>query len=302
MTAPLARESDFWSAIARHLSEAREEPFQAIEQHTIGGGCINSTWRIEGCGQRYFVKLNDPRKASMFEAEAEGLRELACHGSLRVPTPLCWGATDQHAYLALEYLDLLPPASLTWEALGRGLAGQHRHTQPRFGWQRDNTIGSTLQINQWRDDWLSFWREQRLGFQLQLAHRNGYRGSLQEKGENLLNMLESFFPGYQPAASLLHGDLWSGNCGADRDENPVIFDPAVYYGDRECDLAMTELFGAFPPRFYAAYRESHPLDPGYSMRKTLYNLYHILNHASMFGGGYAAQAEKMMDRLLSEIK
>ncbi len=100
----------------------------------------------------------------------------------------------------------------------------------------------------------------------------------------------------------MHGDLWGGNCSADKAGNPVIFDPAVYYGDREGDLAMTELFGAFPPRFYAAYRESYPLDPGYSVRKTLYNLYHILNHANMFGDGYAAQAERMMQRLLSEIK
>ena len=302
MTAPHTRESDCWSAIARHLGETRAEPFQAIERHAIGGGCINSTWRIEGCGQRYFVKLNEPDKLSMFEAEAEGLRDLACHGSLRVPTPLCGGVTEQHAYLVLEYLDLFSPTSLSWEALGRGLADQHRHTQSRFGWQRDNTIGSTPQINLWRDDWIGFWREQRLGVQLKLAHRNGYQGLLQENGEKLLNLLESFFPGYQPAASLLHGDLWSGNCGADKDGNPVIFDPAVYYGDRECDLAMTELFGVFPPRFYAAYRESYPLDPGYSVRKTLYNLYHILNHANMFGGGYAAQAERMMERLLSEIK
>lgn len=302
MTALHTGENDCWPVIARRIGEICAEPFQATERHAIGGGCINSTWRIEGCGRRYFVKLNERCKASMFEAEAEGLRELACHGGLRVPTPLCWGVTEQHAYLVLEYLDLFSPASSSWEALGRGLAEQHRHSQPRFGWGRDNTIGATPQINQWRDDWGSFWREQRLGFQLKLAHRNGYRGSLQEKGEKLLNLLESFFPGYRPAASLLHGDLWSGNCGADRDGTPVIFDPAVYYGDRECDLAMTELFGTFPPHFYATYRESYPPDPGYGVRKTLYNLYHILNHANMFGGGYAAQAERMVERLLSEIK
>lgn len=302
MTASHTKENDCWPAIARHISEIGAESFQAIECHGIAGGCINSAWRIEGCGQRYFVKLNDPGKASMFEAEAEGLRVLAGQSSLRVPTPLCWGATEQHAYLVLEYLDLCSPASLTWEVLGRGLAELHTHIQSRFGWQRDNTIGSTPQVNQWHDDWVSFWREQRLGFQLKLAHRNGYRGSLQGKGEKLLSQMESFFPGYRPVASLLHGDLWSGNCGADKNGKPVIFDPAVYYGDRECDLAMTELFGAFPPCFYAAYRESYPLDPGYNVRKTLYNLYHILNHANMFGDGYAAQAERMVERLLSEIK
>lgn len=302
MTSPPGNENDCWKDIARHISNTCAEPFQAIERHGIAGGCINSAWRIEGCGQRYFVKLNDPGKLSMFEAEAECLRDLACNASLRVPAPICWGATAQHAYLVLEYLDLCNPTSQTWEALGRGLAEQHRRIQPRFGWQRDNTIGSTPQVNTWHDDWVTFWREQRLGFQLKLAHHKGYRGSLQGKGEKLMAALERFFPAYRPAASLLHGDLWSGNCGADKDGKAVIFDPAVYYGDRECDLAMTELFGAFPPRFHTAYQESYPLDPGYGVRKTLYNLYHILNHANMFGNGYAAQAERMMERLLSEIK
>ncbi|MEN6587059.1 MAG: fructosamine kinase family protein, partial [Sulfuricella sp.] len=254
MTAPYNRECDCWPAIARHLSETRAEPFQAVEQHAIGGGCINSSWRIEGCGQRYFVKLNEPHQVSMFEAEAEGLRDLARHGDLRVPTPICWGVTEQHAYLVLEHIDLFSPASPTWEALGRGLAEQHRHTQPRFGWQRDNTIGATPQVNRWNEDWLGFWREQRLGFQLKLAYENGYRGTLQDKGGELMESLDEFFPGYLPTAALLHGDLWNGNCAADQRGNPVIFDPAVYYGDRECDLAMTELFGTLPPRFYAAYR------------------------------------------------
>ncbi|BCB27164.1 fructosamine kinase family protein [Sulfurimicrobium lacus] len=302
MTATRSQEEDCWSAIAHHISETRAEPFQAIERHAIDGGCINSAWRIEGCGQRYFVKLNNPHQVSMFEAEADGLRDLARHGDLRVPTPICWGATDQHAYLVLEHMDLFSPASASWEALGTGLAAQHRHTLPRFGWQRDNTIGATPQTNGWQDDWLGFWRERRLGFQLELAHGNGYLGALQDKGNALMESLDKFFPGHLPAASLLHGDLWNGNCAADQYGNPVIFDPSVYYGDRECDLAMTELFGAFPPRFYAAYREVYPLDPGYSVRKTLYNLYHILNHANLFGGGYAAQAERMMERLLSEIK
>lgn len=302
MTAPPHMESDCWTAIAQHIGTSLAKPFQAIERHPVAGGCINSAWRIEGNGQRYFVKLNDSDKLPMFAAEAEGLRALACGSGLRVPAPLCWGTAGRHAYLVLEYLDLSSPAASTWEAMGRGLAAQHRQTQPRFGWQRDNTIGSSPQLNPWRDDWIVFWREQRLGFQLKLADQNGYRGALQEKGAMLMDRLESFFPGYRPVASLLHGDLWSGNCGADRDGNPVLFDPAVYYGDRECDLAMSDLFGAFPPRFHAAYRESCPLDPGYAVRKTLYNLYHILNHANLFGGAYAAEAERMMDRLLSEIK
>lgn len=301
MTHLSSSENHFWSALQRHIGEQRMAPFRITGRQAVGGGCINSAWLIESSSQRYFVKLNEPGSLPMFEAEAEGLRELARHGSLRAPAPLCWGRAGPHAYLVLEYLDLSSPGASTWEAMGRGLASQHHHTQHRFGWKRDNTIGSTPQANRWHDDWPGFWREQRLEFQLRLAHRNGYRGSLQSSGNKLLNLLENFFPGYLPAASLLHGDLWSGNCGSDSGGNPVIFDPAVYYGDRECDLAMTELFGAFPSRFHAAYEEAYPLDAGYRVRKHLYNLYHVLNHANMFGGSYVSQAENMIHRLLGEV-
>jgi fructosamine-3-kinase len=150
-------------------------------------------------------------------------------------------------------------------------------------------------------DWIAFWREQRLGFQLQLAKRNGLGGKLQTLGDKLTDVLPAFFTSYNPTPSLLHGDLWSGNHGYLPDGAPVIFDPAVYYGDRECDLAMTELFGEFAPGFYHSYNAHFPLDAGYSARRDLYNLYHILNHANMFGGGYLPQAAQMMTKLLARI-
>jgi len=137
---------------------------------------------------------------------------------------------------------------------------------------------------------------------LNLAARNGYGGSLQRLGENLMDALPAFFTGYSPLPSLLHGDLWSGNHAYLQDGTPTIFDPAIYYGDRECDLAMTELFGGYPADFYAAYRAAYPLHAGSTVRKELYNLYHILNHANLFGGGYASQAERMMQRLLATIR
>jgi fructosamine-3-kinase len=177
----------------------------------------------------------------------------------------------------------------------------HRVTQARFGWVQDNTIGSTPQINTPEEDWIVFWREHRLRFQLHLATRHGHGGRLRERGERLLDEFPRLFAEYQPAASLLHGDLWSGNYAYTREGEPVIFDPAVYYGDREADLAMTELFGGFGREFYAAYREAYPLDEGYAVRKTLYNLYHVLNHLNLFGGGYLSQAQGMIDRLLSEL-
>jgi fructosamine-3-kinase len=177
----------------------------------------------------------------------------------------------------------------------------HRQTGESFGFHRDNYIGATVQPNQLAEDWGSFFRNQRIAFQLNLAQQNGAPGRLLDSGRQLLGRLPACFDNYHPVPSLLHGDLWGGNWGATPAGEPVIFDPAVYYGDRETDLAMTELFGGFDERFYQSYRQSWPLDPGYETRKVLYNLYHILNHYNLFGGGYAAQAEGMIDRLLAEI-
>ncbi len=176
--------------------------------------------------------------------------------------------------------------------------GRSGDAATQFGFPCDNFIGTTPQPNAWTDDWITFWRDQRLGFQLQLAAKNGHGGQLQRLGEKLLDVLPAFFDGYTPQPSLLHGDLWGGNHAYLTDGTPTIFDPAAYYGDRECDLAMTELFGGYPADFYAAYRAAWPLDAGYAGRRDLYNLYHILNHANLFGGGYVRQAEQMMRVLL----
>ena len=186
--------------------------------------------------------------------------------------------------------------------LGEGLAAMHRVTREEFGWDRDNTIGSTPQVNTKEKDWVAFYRTHRLEYQLRLVAEHGHGGTFQRKAERLLSDLELFFRDYRPMASLLHGDLWGGNYGFDTAGNPVVFDPAVYYGDREADLAMTELFGGFGTDFYAAYRERHPLDGGYAVRRHLYNLYHVLNHLNLFGGGYRSQAEGLIERLLAEIR
>jgi fructosamine-3-kinase len=177
---------------------------------------------------------------------------------------------------------------------------QHRALQPAFGWYRDNTIGSTPQSNAWQDDWVTFLRERRLGYQLELAAENGFRGRLQQRGEVLLDALGEFFTTYRPVPSLLHGDLWAGNRTADEHGRPVIFDPAVYYGDREADVAMTRLFGGFGAGFYRAYEANWALDDGAGARTDLYNLYHVLNHLNLFGEGYLARALAMLDRLLAQ--
>jgi len=235
----------------------------------------------------------------MFEAEAEGLREIAATGTVRVPRAVCTGSDHSQAWIVLEYLALGSATRGAMGRLGEQLAALHRVTSTCCGWTRDNTIGSTPQVNTPTPDWIEFWRRHRLGFQLDLAARNGYGGALQRDSAQLIERLPEFFAGYRPAASLLHGDLWGGNAGAIVDGTPVIFDPAVYYGDREADLAMTELFGGFPHDFYDAYAATWPLDPGYRRRRDLYNLYHVLNHLNLFGGAYRSQAQDMIRALLA---
>lgn len=291
-----------WKAIGEHISAATGRPFSVDRHSPAGGGCINAAHIIEGNGQRFFVKTNEARLLDMFAAEAAGLQAIQHTRAIKAPAPVCCGTAESQSFIVLEYLQLDGSSGASAETLGRELAQMHRATQRNFGWQRNNTIGSTPQINTPCDSWIDFWREHRLGFQLALAAQNGFRGSLQKKGGQLLERFAALFDGYTPQPSLLHGDLWNGNYATMRDGQPVIFDPAVYYGDREVDLAMTELFGGFPASFYAAYREAWPLDSGYPVRKTLYNLYHVLNHANLFGGGYASQAEGMIDRLLSDIR
>ncbi|MHB8622129.1 MAG: fructosamine kinase family protein [Sulfuricaulis sp.] len=287
-----------WTVVAQHIAATTAAPFTIRSWQAIGGGCINNAAVLQDGARRYFVKLNEAARLAMFKAEAEGLKELAQTHTVRAPEPVCWGTAGGLAYLVLEYLELETADSRCLERLGQQLAEMHRTTADQFGWRLDNTIGSTPQINSPSCDWLPFWRDQRLGYQLKLAARYGHE--LTNQGERLMADLGGFFLDYRPVPSLLHGDLWGGNVGATR-QLPVIFDPAIYYGDRETDLAMTELFGGFSSRFYQAYRDTWPLDQGYSVRKTLYNLYHILNHFNLFGGGYGSQAAHMIDSLLSEL-
>lgn len=288
-----------WETIQTDIENATGVKAALNQQGSVAGGCINQAMRVQYGDVDYFVKLNSASQIEMFEAEAQGLLELRNSKTLRVPEPVCWGDDGHSAYLVMENLQMGGHADPV--ALGAGLASLHRVTRDRFGWFRNNTIGATLQVNTESGDWIDFWRERRLQFQLELAASHGHGGRLQSQGERLLDVFPRLFESYTPQVSLLHGDLWGGNYGYDREGEPVIFDPAVYFGDRETDLAMTELFGGFSSDFYAAYQDHFPLDDGYPVRKTLYNLYHILNHLNIFGGGYLSQAQGMLDSLLSEL-
>lgn len=285
--------------IAAAITEATGAPFLPVRRDGTGGGCINQTQVIEASdGRRFFIKTNRAELLEMFVAEAAGLAELASAQAIRVPHPVCQGVAGAQAFLVLEHLSLSSMGNAT--LLGRQLATLHSHTHTEFGWHRDNTIGATPQVNAWRGDWIEFWREQRLAPQFERAAGNGAPRKLVEQGRCLLDRLDEVFDGHQPQASLLHGDLWGGNVAYCQGQ-PVLFDPAVYYGDRETDLAMSELFGGFPAEFYAAYQQVWPLAPGYERRRTLYNLYHVLNHFNLFGGGYAEQASRMCNQLRAQL-
>lgn len=290
-----------WQSVAAAIRNASGLSFDPGTSHAVGGGSINRAYSLGSGTQRCFVKLNHADRLAMFESEAAGLEEMADTDTIRVPRPLCTGTAGGQSFIAMEHVSLGGYGSGSAAEAGQQLSAMHRAFRHSFGWNRDNTIGSTPQPNGSEQDWVEFWSRRRLGFQLNLAARNGYGGQLQNQGERLLDALPALID-HEPVPSLLHGDLWGGNMGFDSDGHPVIFDPAVYYGDREADIAMTELFGGFGGDFYAAYNESWELDPGYRTRKVLYNLYHILNHLNLFGTGYLGQAQGMMGRLLAEVR
>ena len=288
-----------WADIIEHIGQVIGQPFQSKQPRSVGGGCINQAYALDDGQTKVFVKLNMASKLAMFEAELAGLWEMYNSQTIRVPRPICCGLSGANAYIAMEWLPLGGGTTAAWQAMGRQLAAMHRVSSDLgFGWHRANTIGATHQPNNWQENWLVFWQKQRLEYQFGLAKR---RGESFPQQQALLAVLPELLAGHNPLPALVHGDLWSGNAAITATGEPVIFDPATYYGDREVDLAMTELFGSFPAAFYDGYTASYPLPAGYSTRKVLYNLYHILNHFNLFGGSYAVQANRMIQKLLAEV-
>ncbi|OCQ92210.1 hypothetical protein BCD67_04470 [Oscillatoriales cyanobacterium USR001] len=294
-----------WNNIAARITEITNHKFQIDNRRSISGGCINQGYQISDASRSYFVKLNQASQIAMFEAEALGLQQMYDTKTIRVPQPICFGNEGNYAYIVLEWLDLGGRGNnQAWEEMGQNLAAMHKYNSPGFplpingfGWDINNTIGSTPQINTWTANWAEFWAEYRIGYQLKLAKS---RGGYFPQGEHLLKIIPDLLANYQPQPSLVHGDLWGGNAGVTSTGEPVIFDPATYWGDREVDLAMTELFGGFSAAFYRGYHQIWPLDSGYEKRKNLYNLYHILNHFNLFGGSYESQANQMIKLIFKE--
>lgn len=282
--------------LSEHLSDHIGQPVDIEESFAVGGGSINDAWRLETDAGRFFLKTNSAdRYPSMFEAEADGLRRLREVGALRVPGVIAHGEDHDDSYMLLEWVEEGIKGQGFWEDFGRGLAQLHRHTQELFGMDRDNYIGSLVQRNTPEHNWPGFFIHQRLEPQLRLARdRRRVEAGMAFRFERLFHQMDKLFPSEPPA--LLHGDLWSGNYLCDAEGKPMLIDPAVYFGHREMDLAMTKLFGGFDEALYNAYHAAWPLERGWEERVDLCNLYPLLVHVNLFGGGYVAQVEAVLRR------
>lgn len=264
----------------------------------VGGGCIANGRRVTlADGRSFFVKQGASLAPDAFAAEARGLEALASDAGPRVPSVEAYYAGESDGFIVLEWIEQGEAGPGFAVSFARALAALHGERRvDRFGFDGDNYIGSTPQPNGWMDSWHEFFRERRIGFQTRLARERGLLDDDDVRAiDAVLGRLESLLPAPE-YPSVLHGDLWGGNYLADSAGEAVLIDPATYYGHREADLAMTELFGGFPPRFRDAYQEAWPLDPGYRERVDLYNLYHLLNHANIFGGGYVSSVRSVVSR------
>ncbi len=277
--------------VEQKMSQTLGEKVRVLSSNTLGGGCINHASKLETTAGTWFLKWNAACPADMFEREAEGMTELgkAAGSELRIPKVLCHKAPDSTpGFLVMEFL---PPGRTADDdaKLGRGLAAVHRYTGNSFGFYHDNYCGDTPQSNRQTTNWLTFFQEHRLKYLLRLIERDrGLSASDQKTYDRLLDRLPALIPA-ESEPSLIHGDLWSGNYMLTA-EGPALIDPATYYADREMEFAIVTMFGGFSSRFFDAYNAAFPLDAAWRERNKLYQLYHILNHYYLFGGGYGAQA------------
>lgn len=286
--------------IAKDIAQHQDVPFSVHHCEAVFGGDINRSYVLRAPNSAYFVKTNALSHAEILDAEAVSLRILKrATEALHVPQPITTGKTADCAYLVLDFITMQSQGD--GRQLAQGLVQLHQQVSPNglFGWNHDNFIGTSPQSNQWHADWPTFWWEERMQPQLDMAYRAGHAAALQPLARQLEARLDDVWANHAPEPSLLHGDLWGGNASFLTTGKPVIYDPASYYGDRETDIAMTELFGGFTPEFYDEYNKLWPLAEGYEKRKKLYNLYHLLNHLNLFGAGYLAQCKNTFKQLNS---
>ncbi len=291
------------SAIENVIGEATGKPARVSAASSLSGGCIHSSRKLTlEDGRTFFCKVGSSEPKDILEREFEGLCALGRGKSIRTAKPLGWKSLPElgNQFLITEFVPPGKPTSGFFEGFGRDLAHLHRDcTAPQFGFEHDNYIGRTPQSNRWTSDWCEFWGRDRFGFQLELARHNGYNSpELHRLGGKLTDQLAERIGDSGDPPSLLHGDLWSGNFLVDEEGCAVLIDPAVYYGHREAELAMCQLFGGFSRAFYDSYREAWPLQPGVQERIKVYQLYHLLNHLNLFGTGYLAGCISLLKKIL----
>jgi protein-ribulosamine 3-kinase len=284
------------TSVSSILSEFSGKKIETISETAVGGGSINETFRLSTSIGSYFLKYNyADRFPGMFESEARGLEILRNGGPLTVPSVIGFDKTDKYSFLLLELINPSPKVSGFWEDFAKGLAVLHRNTSEYYGLDHDNYMGSLSQCNRQHSDWYNFFIEERLEKQLKLGRDNGeIPSSIVHHFEKLYHLFPEIIPNEPPA--LLHGDLWSGNFMTGPDGKACLIDPAVYYGHRESDIAMTQLFGGISSEFYTAYNRVFPLIKGWEKRVDILNLYPLLIHVNLFGGGYLGQVKRIVEQ------
>lgn len=278
-----------------HISSVLNEAITSILP--LSGNQFSEKFQAQTERGKYFVKISSDFES--LQSEHHGLKEIDHTNTIRVPKPIHVGKAANHGILVTEYLEM-DNSKRSYSRLASDLIKLHRIKGFQFGWYEDNFIGGNRQINTPLDSWPDFFDVCRLRYQRDLAFANGYRGNIYALCGNVLEAIPFILAEHAPEPSLVHGDLWSGNCGF-CDGVPVIFDPAIYHGDRETDLAMMRLFGGFPERFYREYTAAWELPEGWELRQKVYSLYHILNHLNLFGPTYFDSAELLMRKILESL-
>jgi len=284
------------SSIEEILSRKFNQTVEIHSVSSVSGGSINETLKLTTNIGKFFVKKNSASLyPEMFEKEAKGLNILAATDAIAVPNVVALGKADNTAFLVLDFIESGRKQIDFWDYFAKKLAALHKNSSSYFGLDHNNYIGSLFQSNRKHDNWIDFYRSERLEIQVQLARDHGRMGKdVVDAFERFYQKLPEIFPVEPPA--LLHGDLWGGNYMVNKNGNAVIIDPAVYYGHREMDLGMSQLFGGFDSQFYAAYHHHYPLESGWQQRMDYCNLYPLMVHVNLFGGGYLGSVKSILKK------